>query len=195
MELVRAGTNVLDVGCASGYLMKHLQEEKSCHCGGIEMNVEAAKEAANLGFDVVAEGARGALPSLEDRGPFDHIVFGDVLEHMVDPLQVLEGYRSLLTWDGTIIVSLPNIVSLVARCRIACGIWRYEEMGIFDRTHLRFFTVRSGRELLTQAGFSIVDQRFVGPLTVYGGKQFARITRFRPQLLANGMIFSAQLTH
>lgn len=192
VEMVRIGAKVLDVGCASGYLMEHLRASKNCQCMGIEPNPESAGRASSLGFEVISESASRAHPAIEHRGPFDHIVFGDVLEHMVEPLQVLGRYRSLLAPDGTIIVSLPNIVSLRARFRIACGIWRYEEMGIFDRTHLRFFTIRTGQELIVQAGLSIVDQRFVGPLTFYGGRRLQGVTRIRPEIFANNMIFAAR---
>ena len=191
-EMVRVGTTVLDVGCASGYLMEHLRGTKGCHCLGIEPNPESASRAAALGFEVISESALDALSAIEQPRQFDHLLFGDVLEHMVEPLRVLESYRSLLAPDGTIIVSLPNIVSLRARFRIACGIWRYEEMGIFDRSHLRFFTIRTGQELLDKAGLSIVDKRFVGPLTFYGGRRFQGVTRLRPQVFANGMVFAAR---
>ena len=192
LEMVRVGTRVLDVGCASGYLMEHLRDTKNCHCVGIEPNPEAADQAAALGFEVIPAGALDAVSLIVQSSQFDHIVFGDVLEHMVEPLQVLEQYRSLLSPDGTIIVSLPNIVSLRARVRITCGIWRYEEMGIFDRTHLRFYTIRTGQELLAQARLAIVDQHFVGPLTYYGGRRLEGVTRLRPQLFANNMILAAR---
>lgn len=192
LEMVKVGARVLDVGCASGYLMEHLRRTKNCQCVGIEPNLEAADRAAALGFEVIPDGAVGAVSAIEHSSPFDHIIFGDVLEHMMEPLQALEQYRSLLVPDGTIIVSLPNIVSLRARVRTACGIWRYEEMGVFDRTHLRFFTIRTGRELLAHAGLSIVDQHFVGPLTFYGGRRLEGVTRVRPQLFANNMVFAAR---
>lgn len=188
-EMVRADARVLDVGCASGYLMEHLRSVKNCHCVGIEPNHESAGRASAVGFEVILETALGALAALECK-QFDHILFGDVLEHMVEPLQVLREYRSLLAPDGTIIVSIPNIASIRARVRVACGIWRYEEIGIFDRTHLRFFTIKTGRELLAQAGLSIVDEHFVGPLTFYGGRRLEGVTRLRPQLLANSMVFA-----
>ncbi len=191
-ELVEVGTTVLDVGCASGYLMEHLRRTKNCSCVGIEPNQESADRASGLGFTVVCDSALGAHPVMDGTWKFNHIIFGDVLEHMVEPLEVLERYRSLLAPDGTMIVSLPNIVSLGARVRIACGVWRYEEMGIFDRTHLRFFTVRTGQELLAEAGLAIVNKRFVGPLTFYGGRRFQGITRLRPQVFANVMIFAAR---
>ena len=193
IELVEVGTTVLDVGCASGYLMENLRRTKNCHCVGIEPNPVAAGRASALGFDVITSTAIDALAAKRKSGDqFYHIIFGDVLEHMTEPQQVLERCRSLLAPNGTIIVSLPNIVSLRARVRIACGIWRYEEMGIFDRTHLRFYTIRTGQELLTQAGLAIVDQHFVGPLTYYGGRRLEGVTRLRPQLFANNMILAAR---
>ena len=65
-------------------------------------------------------------------------------------------------------------------------------MGIFDSTHLRFFTIRTGRELLVEASYAITDERFVGPLTFLGGRRLESITRLRPQVLANVMIFAAR---
>ncbi|MDA8391760.1 MAG: class I SAM-dependent methyltransferase [Actinomycetota bacterium] len=192
MEMVRFGTRVLDVGCASGYLMESLRRTKNCHCVGVERNPDAAGEASALGFDITVDSAMAALSAIGREREFDHIVFGDVLEHMVEPLEVLERYRTLLAPNGTIIVSLPNIVSLVARLRITGGIWRYQDFGIFDRTHVRFFTIRTGRELLEQAGLAIIAQRFVGPLTFYGGRRFQTMTRLRPQIFANQMIFGAR---
>jgi len=193
IELVEDGATVLDVGCASGYLMENLRRTKHCHCVGIEPNPVAAGRASALDFEVITSTAIDALAAKRKSGDqFNHIIFGDVLEHMTEPRQILDHCRSLLCSHGTIIVSLPNIVSLRARMRIACGIWRYEEMGIFDSTHLRFFTVRTGRELLAEAGYAVFDERFVGPLTFLGGRRLERVTRLRPQVLANGMIFAAR---
>lgn len=193
-DMVTSGSRVLDVGCASGYLMEHLWRTKECECVGIEPNPEAAEKAAALGFEVILEPASSATNAVSLRKQFDHIVFGDVLEHMVEPLQTLNIYKEFLRPDGTIIVSLPNVVSLRARARISRGIWQYEDMGIFDRTHLRFFTIKTGRELMSQAGLTICSERFIGPLTFYGGRSLQSITRLRPQLLANNMILGARVS-
>lgn len=191
-DMVVGKTTVLDVGCASGYLMEYLRRRKDCHCVGIEPHAPSASRASSLGFEVICATAEHALDAIDPSRTFNTIIFGDVLEHMVEPLAVLKRACALLKPDGAVVVSLPNVVSLHARVRLTCGIWRYEEMGIFDRTHLRFFTVRTGRELLSDAGLRIVQERYVGPLTFHGGRRFEAITRLRPQLLANGMVFLAQ---
>ena len=191
-EMVIANTTVLDVGCAAGYLMEHLARTKGCACVGIEPNPVAAAQASSLGFEVINASAEDALMTLDVMRRFDCLIFGDVLEHLQEPLSVLAESLELLNPDGMVVVSLPNVASLHARLRVACGIWRYEEMGIFDRTHLRFFTLRTARQLLEEAGLYVRQERFVGPLTFYGGRRLERATRLRPQVLANQMVFGAR---
>jgi len=186
---VRPGSRILDVGCASGYVMGYLRDVKGCEGIGIEQDPAAAHQARLAGFSVVEDGAERGMAVAASDGPFDHIVFGDVLEHMVDPGPVLAGSRDLLHSDGTVIVSLPNVVSLRARMRLASGVWRYEDSGIFDRTHLRFFTVSTGRNFVIECGFRISHETFVGPLTFLGGHRLLALTALRPGLLGNQMVF------
>jgi methionine biosynthesis protein MetW len=188
---VRPGSRVLDVGCASGYFMQYLREIKQCDSIGIEVDMDAARQARKADFTVIHGSAEQGLAAVSDYEPFDHIIFGDVLEHMADPVSVLAASSHLLNPSGTALVSLPNIVSLRARFSLLLGVWRYEDAGIFDRTHLRFFSVATGRELITESGFRITHESFVGPLTFYGGRRFLPITAVRPGLLANQMVFEA----
>ena len=190
-NLVRPGTDVLDVGCASGYLRAHLRDSKECQCVGIEPNRESAMAGQSRGLNIVIDDALSGISSLAPTARFDHIIFGDVLEHLIDPMTVLNASRDLLRPSGSLIVSLPNIVSLHARATIALGIWRYHEAGIFDKSHLRFFSVKTGRELLCDATYRITQEEFVGPLTFWGGRRLKSVIKLRPNLLANQMVFSA----
>ena len=191
VELVTPNSDVLDVGCASGFLMSQLEESKECRCVGIEPDLYSAEVARSNGFTVLGQDAVSAFETLESSEKFDQIIFGDVLEHMIDPLTVLSKSLDLLRPSGAVIVSLPNIVGPRGRVPTTLGIWRYHESGVFDRTHLRFFSVPTGRELMINAGFRIEQEIFVGPLTTLGGRPFRRLTSFRPNLLANQMIFLA----
>jgi methionine biosynthesis protein MetW len=193
-ECVRPGTTVLDVGCSSGYMMTHLQDSKGCTCVGIEPSRDTGTIARNAGLKVIVDDALSAMAAMVGTDRFDHIIFGDVLEHLVDPLPILMASHSLLQPSGTIIVSLPNIVSFRARFTIAFGVWRYREYGVFDRTHLRFYNVKTGRELIREGGFEIIHEEFVGPVTFWGGRRLKSVTSLWPNLLGNQMIFSARPT-
>src|ERR1700694_4809854 len=83
---------------------------------------------------------------------FDVIIFADVLEHLAWPIGVLREYLNLLKDDGSVIVSLPNVGLWSVRFSLMFGRFRYDDSGVLDRTHLRFFTQRSATEMLDAAG-------------------------------------------
>src|SRR5262249_40058814 len=89
------------------------------------------------------------------RGPFDAIVYGDVLEHVADPLRVLRSLNPSLARDGTVIVSIPNVAHLWVRLSLLAGRFDYADRGILDRSHLRFFTRRTALDLLARAGLEV----------------------------------------
>jgi glycosyltransferase involved in cell wall biosynthesis len=86
---------------------------------------------------------------------FDYIVFGDVLEHLVDPVRVLRQCCDLLQPQGKIIASIPNVAHLSVRLMLLEGRWEYSDLGLLDRTHLRFFTRASIVELFSDTGFAL----------------------------------------
>jgi 2-polyprenyl-3-methyl-5-hydroxy-6-metoxy-1,4-benzoquinol methylase len=88
--------------------------------------------------------------------PFDAIVYGDVLEHLVDPLRTVVGLNRWLAPGGRVVVSVPNVAHLLIRLSLLVGRFDYFDRGILDRTHLRFFTDRSLRRLLGAAGLVVV---------------------------------------
>jgi methionine biosynthesis protein MetW len=188
---VRPKSHVLDVGCASGYLMRLLRDTRGCTCVGIESGAAAA-EAEREGFPVVQGLAPAAFDAARRHGPFDHVVLADVLEHTAEPEPILRAVADLLAPGGSVLVSLPNIAYLRARLRLLRGDWTYDESGIFDRTHLRFFTVTSARQLLLQAGLEVERDGFVGPLTYRLGETGLALTRLRPQLLANQVVLEGR---
>ncbi len=87
---------------------------------------------------------------------FDVIVLADVLEHLVDPLLVLIRLRDHLKTGGEIIVSLPNVSCYNMRLGLLLGQFNYRDYGVLDSTHLRFFTKRTAKCLVRDAGFQIV---------------------------------------
>ena len=148
---------ILDLGCSSGALGAALKASRGAEVVGIELLEEYAADAA-LVLDRVLSGDVGSvLEETTDLGSFDCVIAADVLEHLVDPWTVLARAVALLEPDGVAIVSLPNVryaktlLELIVR-----GRWPREDAGLFDRTHLRWFTPADARALLEEAGL-VVD--------------------------------------
>ena len=105
---------------------------------------------------------------------FDLILLPDVLEHLLEPKPVLNKLKNYLKHDGEIIVSMPNIRHYSAINKIFFkGDFRYEESGIFDYTHLRFYCRKNIKELLETSGYRVVKQQ--SSIKSYQGKSFSKI--------------------
>jgi 2-polyprenyl-3-methyl-5-hydroxy-6-metoxy-1,4-benzoquinol methylase len=159
LALVGGNKRVLDVGCATGYLARELVE-RGCQVSGVEYDADAA-EQARPALERVVVGDLEELDLVEEFGPesFDVVIFGDVLEHLRDPLAVLRKARPLLARGGSVVVSIPNVAHAAVRLALLKGRWEYRSLGLLDDTHLRFFTRESLREMLYKAGLSLVEVR------------------------------------
>jgi 2-polyprenyl-3-methyl-5-hydroxy-6-metoxy-1,4-benzoquinol methylase len=158
VDMVGRDKKVLELGCSTGFLSQHLVMN-GCKVTGVEIDTEAA-EAARTSCDRV-ENIDINDPNWINRvgGPFDAILFGDVLEHLLDPVTTLRLSRQLLRNGGEVIISLPNIAHWSIRTKLLLGNFDYQEYGILDVTHLRFFTVKSALALINEAGFAVQDFR------------------------------------
>lgn len=146
---------ILEVGCAGGYFGLALREQ-GYHVTGVELDAAAAA-VARTRLDEVFEGSIeqfiGARRS--SAAPFDCIVFGDVLEHLADPLSILLECKALLAPRGLLVASIPNVAHISVRAMLLEGRWELSDLGIMDRTHLRFFAKDTLVELFNEAGFAI----------------------------------------
>jgi 2-polyprenyl-3-methyl-5-hydroxy-6-metoxy-1,4-benzoquinol methylase len=159
IELLGLDKRVLDVGCATGNLAEVLAG-RGCRVTGIEIDPEAARQAEKHCERVIV----GDVESLDlgaelDEADFDVIVFGDVLEHLKDPLQTLRRFKPFLQTEGYVIASIPNIAHGSVRLALMQGRFRYRSLGLLDDTHLRFFTRETVEQLFKDAGFLIADLR------------------------------------
>lgn len=155
--LVGSHKRVLDVGCASGYFARALAEN-GCTVSGVEYDADAAEEAR----PALAELVVGDLEQLDlvaqlGQGRFDVVVFGDVLEHLRDPLPVLRQARTLLAPGGYVVISIPNVAHGAVRLQLLRGRFDYRPTGLLDSTHIRFFTRDNLEVLLHDAGFAATD--------------------------------------
>jgi len=159
VELIGGSKRVLDVGCATGYLARALRD-RDCSVSGLESDPVAAEEARPH-LDTLVVGDAEEIDLLEAFGEqrFDVIVFGDVLEHLRDPLAVLRGARRLLDDGGSVVASIPNVAHGSLRLALMAGRFDYQPLGLLDSTHLRFFTRASIDSLFSDAGMVPVDVR------------------------------------
>ena len=148
------GRKALDVGAADGFLAERLTGQ-GWSVTALERDPKLAARAHGRCKEVVVADLESAPPRLH--GPFDAIVYGDVLEHLSDPTATLRALDQTLAPGGTVIVSVPNVAHLWVRLSLLAGRFDYADRGILDRTHLRFFTRRTLLELLRSAGLSVVE--------------------------------------
>jgi methionine biosynthesis protein MetW len=160
---------ILDVGCSSGMLGAALKARGGVEVVGIEVDPGYARDAgARLDRVVVADvEALGASEDLEaELGRFDCIVLADVLEHLVEPAVALRAFAGLLEPGGRAVVSLPNVRYWETFWQLGRhGRWPRRSVGLFDRTHLRWFTLADAYDLTAEAGLEVesVTRRLLRP--------------------------------
>lgn len=144
--------NVLDIGCACGATLLQIKNKyKNANLYGIEIDEAKAKIARN-----VANIKTYNIEEVEldyDEEYFDYIILGDVLEHLYNPWSVIEKLKKYLKKDGQIIASIPNIMNISIIKNLLIGKWQYEDAGILDRTHIRFFTLEEIVKMFNKAGY------------------------------------------
>ena len=153
--LPKTAKKILEVGCGNGCFAEVVKKSNNAEVWGIEL-MEAEAEIASKVLDKVLSGeCEKHIDDLPDNY-FDAIYFNDVLEHLVDPYTVLKKLKSKLSPNGIVISSIPNVRYHNTFLRLLIKKdWKYEDYGVMDFTHLRFFTEKSIIRMYVDAGYSI----------------------------------------
>ncbi len=204
-QFVGRDQDVLDIGCGEGFFAAELKAD-----GNRIVGVDAIPTAQHNDSleQFITEDLNAAPEALiRDLGAlrFDRVLLLDVLEHLVEPERLLAGVAGALKPTGRIVVSLPNVANISVRLALLLGRFNYVERGILDRTHLHFYTRKTSRALLEQAGYQIVESRVtVMPLELILGlapknllmraitETLAFITRIFPGLLGYQLVYLAR---
>ena len=148
-------SRVLEIGCAVGALAAHCQKDRT---GTYWVGVEPTKAAivyARQRLDEVYNCSVEAFENESYAESFDLVVLGDVLEHLEDPWSQLKRLVGFLKIGGSVVASIPNVNHWGVHHMLLRGRFTYQEHGIMDRTHLRFFTIAEIGELFEQAGLHV----------------------------------------
>jgi glycosyltransferase involved in cell wall biosynthesis/precorrin-6B methylase 2 len=145
---------VLEIGTATGCLTSEVAK-LGCSVTGVEQDPEMAELARQYCRKMLVGNVE--TMDLSELGRYDAVIFGDVLEHLRNPRAVLERLSRLLKPGGKILISLPNVANIWVRLNLLLGRFNYSRVGILDETHLRFFTLKTAKQLAADSGLDVVS--------------------------------------
>lgn len=146
--------NVLEVGCACGATLIEIKRRfRNASLYGVELD-EGPSSIASHFATISNENIESSSLEYPDNF-FDYIIFGDVLEHLREPGQILNSVKRYLKENGSILASIPNVMHISVMKPLLNGFWTYEDAGILDRTHLKFFTYQEIIHLFQNSGYRL----------------------------------------
>ena len=182
---------VLELGCSTG-VMTRVLTERGHLVTAVEIDPAAARSAAPFAHDLivgdldrVASDGQHLLSDLEQTG-FDTVIAADVLEHLRDPLGCLQRVCSLLTPEGSVIMSIPNVAHGDVRLALLAGRFDYRDTGLLDRTHVHLFTLEALVAMIRGVGLAPVEWKEVRtPLGVTEIEIDENVLEFGRRILAD----------
>lgn len=194
---------ILDVGCGAGDNARVLQSK-----GHVVDGITHSDEEAELGQPFmrkvyVMDIGNGL--STDINGQYDYAICSHVLEHIAYPEQLLLDIATKLKSNGRLLVALPNVMHYRSRWKLIMGKFQYEESGVWDNTHLRWYTYDSGRQLLERNGYKVTRQWVQGeipamtifkflPARIRKGL-FSGLTAISKGMFAGQLLYEAQPVH
>ncbi|RGD63411.1 class I SAM-dependent methyltransferase, partial [Lachnospiraceae bacterium OF09-6] len=155
-------SSVLEFGPANGRLTKYLAEQKKCKVDIVEIDSESGKEAALYAEKALLGSEEGNIENyywIQTEKKYDYIIFADVLEHLINPQDVLEHCSAVIAEKGKILVSIPNASHNSVIIELFNDEFEYNPTGILDNTHLKFFTRKSFERMAQNAGWTIIGEK------------------------------------
>ena len=184
---------VLDVGCGEGQLgsILHL---KGCQVDGLDINIDRVNDKRKFYQNIFLSDIREF--KIENRS-YNHVVFSDVLEHTQSHENILKSSFKLLRPNGRVVISIPNVGYFMNRLGLLFGNWDYTEEGILDKTHIRFYTLKTAKKLIQSSGYHICKTIPEIPIinAVWKKSIFSFLARLCPSLFAIAWIFNCEANH
>ena len=185
----RGSSQLIEVGCSSGAMAREFKKiVPNCNYLGIEIDPAYARLAERHCDETLVLDIENADDTFwKANADRDCWIFGDSLEHLRDPWDILRKVRKVMPPDASVVACIPNAQHWTMQLRLNIGEFRYEESGLLDKTHLRFFTRQTIFEMFDNTGFRIIEalprifpepmrERFLPAI-----EQFARLAEADPQ--------------
>lgn len=166
-EMIENNSHILEVGCSTGYFSMHLMEDKNCKLFALDICEQSVRIAKEKGINAIladvenSEFETAIRNYVKENGKFDYIIANDVIEHLKSPEGFLQKIKEFLKEDGNVIISVPNIAYILIRLQLLFGNFNYTQTGILDNTHLKFFTIKSLKNLIKDTGYEITELKNV----------------------------------
>jgi len=177
---------VLDVGCARGYLGEKIKRLGN-YVAGVEISDKAAQEARKVLNRVDVFDIEQDWPDILGGNQFDLVILAEILEHVFDPAEVLKSVYRVLKLDGFAVITTPNFMTWTNRARFLFGNFEYQDQGMFDFGHIRFFTYPYLEKVLKESGFEIIEENHI----IFPGK-LTPILKCWPGLFATQFVVKAK---
>tara|TARA_B100001123_G_scaffold400968_1_gene487238 strand:- start:210 stop:839 length:630 start_codon:yes stop_codon:yes gene_type:complete len=189
-SLIAEKSHVLDVGCGEGQLGSILSL-KGCAVDGLDINIDRANDKRKYYKNIFLSDIREF--EIEKSG-YNHVVFSDMLEHVENPENILKNSSKMLSPNGKIVISIPNVGYFMNRLGLLLGNWNYTDEGILDNTHIRFFTLETAKKLIQSSGYQICSTIPETPVISAFWKRtiFSLLARLWPSLFAIGWVFDCE---
>lgn len=161
-DKILENTNVLEFGSANGRLTRYLSQTKKCKVDIVEIDEESGTDASRYAQKAWIGEEQGDIEKyywLKTEKKYSFIVFADVLEHLVHAQDVLDKCKNVLSENGKVLVSIPNISHNSIIIDLINDKFHYNSTGIMDNTHVRFFTRQSFADMALQAGWTVIEER------------------------------------
>lgn len=154
--------SILDIGCGYGDNARILEKEGR-QIDGITLSNKEAENAKKYLSNVYIYNLENGLPP-EINNKYDTVICSHVLEHIAYPDTLLKDIKNVLAPGGVLIVALPNLMVYQSRFKLLLGNFDYKETGIWDYTHLRWYTYKTGKELLLKHNFEVITNFVTGDI-------------------------------
>lgn len=162
MRMVGRNKRVLDIGCGPGSITKLLAQQGGCQVTGLDLDPEAIKMVTPYCTQVMQTDLDSSEWSslFDDIKKFDVVLATDVLEHLYDPWKTLQKMAFLVNSNGYLVISLPHVGHAAMISSLINGNFEYRDLGLLDRTHIRFFGLKNIEALFAQAKLKIIEIRY-----------------------------------